>query len=171
MTRIFVIILLLSGALVGCAGPQMSVTKQTNLPAKNINVIAIAPGSGPFGDAIGVELFNLGFQVVDANETAALIGRAGLKEFEIYKPVGYSTLRERGIEAIITSKTVDVDGMPESASVRITDTLDGKILRGLTWQNGWGGRRGSIADRSMRRNLSAAAQDIAKELSSRLRIQ
>jgi hypothetical protein len=81
------------------------------------------------------------------------------------------TLRERGIEAIITAKTVDIDGMPESASVRITDTLDGKILGGLTWQNGWGGRRGSIADRSMRKNLSAAAQDIAKELSSRLRIQ
>ena len=169
-TRIFVIALL-TIILVGCAGSQMSTMKQTNPPAKNINVIAIAPGSGPFGDAIGVELFNLGFQIVDSNETAAIIGRAGLKEFEIYKPEGYSTFKERGIEAILTAKTVDVNGVPESASVRITNTTDGTILVGVTWQNGWGGKRGSIADRTMRKNLSAAAQDIAKELSKRLRIQ
>jgi len=162
------IVVMLTILLSGCAGSKMSAMQNSKPVSHNINRIAIAPGSGPFGDAIGVELFNMGFQVVDANEAAAIIGRAGLKEFELYTPKGNAILREQGIEAVITAKAVAVDGTPESASVRVTDTMDGHILAGITWQNGWGGMRGSIADRTMRKNLSSAAQDIAKELGGRL---
>lgn len=162
-------VLVMSVLLVGCAGSRLSSIQNAKPISQNINRIAIAPGSGPFGEAIGVELFNMGFQVVDANEAAGLIGRAGLKEFELYTPKGNSVLRAQGIEAVITAKAVAVDGTPESASVRVTNTTDGRILAGITWQNGWGGQRGSIADRTMRKNLSSAAQEIAKELGKRLR--
>lgn len=153
----------------GCAGSKMSVMQNTKAISHTVNQIAIAPGSGPFGDAIGVELFNMGFHIVDSNQAAAIIGRAGLKEFELYTPKGYETLRGEGIDAVLTAKSVDVNGTPESASVRVTDTANGNLLAGITWQNAWGGMRGSIADRTMRKNLSGAAQAIAKELSNRLR--
>ncbi len=117
-----------------------------------------------------MELFNSGITVVDANEASSIIGRAGLREFELTSTQGYSALREAGIEAVLAAKSVDAaDGTPESASVRITSTVSGEIIAGITWQNGWGGQRGSIADRTMRKNLSEAAREIAREIMKRIR--
>jgi hypothetical protein len=48
-----------------------------------------------------------------------------------------------------------------------TDT--GQILAGVTWQNGWGGECGSMADRTMRSGLSQAARQIADALAARLK--
>lgn len=155
--------------MAGCAGTRMSVVQPSQLPSRLVERLAIAPGSGVLGDAISLELFNMGLTVVDANETVAIVGRAGLQEFEVTTTRGFAVLREKGIDAILVAKSVAAaDGTPESASVRVTDTETGQIIAGITWQNGWGGMRGSIADRVMRKNLSQAASEIAKELIRRL---
>jgi hypothetical protein len=40
----------------------------------------------------------------------------------------------------------------------------------VTWQNGWGGYSGSDADRAMRKSTTEAAQEIATELITKLRL-
>jgi hypothetical protein len=143
--------------------------KQTAIPTEKIETLAIAPGSGVLGDAIGLELFNLGIRVVDANQANSIIGRAGLSEFEVTTSKGYMALREKGIDAVLTAKTIMAqDGIPESASVRITDTKEGHLAAGVSWENGWGGQKGSIMDRTMRDNMSETAQEIAEELYDRM---
>jgi len=164
--------LILAGTVLSaaCAGSKMSMIQPSSGPARSVSRLAIAPGSGLLGDAIGLELFNRGLTIVDANEAGAIAARAGLKEFEITSTQGMEALRSRGIDAVLTAKSVaGADGTPESASVRVTDTSTAGVIAGITWQNGWGGERGSIADRVMRKNLSDAASEIANELLQRLR--
>lgn len=157
-------------ALSACAGAQMSSSEPSRNPSQPVHRIAIAPGSGVLGDAISVELFNLGYQVIDGNEALTILAREGLEEYEITSSRGYKTLKNRGINAVLVAKSVSgIDGTPESASVRVTDTGSGAVIAAVTWQNGWGGMRGSIADRVMRENLSEVAGDIAKELDERLK--
>ncbi len=125
--------------LAGCAYSKMSVTQRSGVAAKAIQRLAIVPGSGILGDAIGLELFNMGVHVVDADETATIVGRAGMDEIEVTSIEGYAVLREKGLDAVLTAKAVmAADGRPESASVRVTDTATGDLLAGITWQNGWG---------------------------------
>jgi len=156
--------------LAACSGSKISAVQQSAIPSHDISRIAIAPGSGVLGEAISVELFNRGFTVVDSNEATTILGRAGLKEYELTSSRGFAALREKGIEAVLVAKSVaEADQTPESASVRVTDTADGQIIAAITWQNGYGGRRGSVADRIMRKNLSDAANEIADELMTRLR--
>jgi hypothetical protein len=157
--------------LVGCGGSKMSVMQNTKPLSQSVNRIAIALGSGAFGDAIGIELFNMGFQIVDSNQVAGIADKAGLKESELFTPKGYATFRAEGIEVIIISKAVSVGSTPESANVKAFETISGNLIAGITWQNAWGGQRGSVADRTMRKNISEAAQDITRELSSRLLIK
>ena len=134
----------------------------------NIEKIAIASGSGVLGDAVGVELFNRGFTIIDSQETTAIIGRMGLKEFEVTSASGYEALKEKGIDAVLSVKTVDADdGTPESASVRITDTSTGQVITGLTWQNKKMGSK--LVYILTRKNLSDAAKEIAEKLSKRIK--
>ena len=49
---------------------------------------------------------------------------------------GYSALRSKGIDALLSVKVVmAVDAVPESASARIISTHSRQIIVGLTWQN------------------------------------
>ncbi|OFE13447.1 hypothetical protein PHACT_10120 [Pseudohongiella acticola] len=161
-------LLALMFAVAGCGTTQMSVTGTG--PVQTVSRLAIAPGSGVFGDALAVELFNSGLTIIDANQATTLVGRAGLSDFEITSTAGYSALQQSGIDAVLTVRSVDAeDGTPESASIRVNSTADGSVLAGVTWQNGWGGQRGSIADRTMRKNLSDATRDIAAEIMTRIK--
>ena len=156
--------------LLSCGGPKITQTMRTEYVGPPVNTIALPPGGGPLADAIGIELFNHGFDIVDPERTNQIIGRAGLSEFQLLTPESYGALRSKGIDALLIVKAVmAADGVPESASVRIISTHSGQIIVGLTWQNAWGGRRGSIADRIMRKNLAEAAAQIAAELARRLR--
>lgn len=170
MNRYCSVVLLLAALISGCASSKMSVTMNPKASILTISSLAISPGSGVLGDALAVELFNTGITVVDANEAITIIGRVGLREFEMTSAQGYAALSDSGIEAVLSVKSVDADdGTPESASIRITSTSSGEIIAGITWQNGWGGQRGSVADRAMRKNLSEAAQEIAREITKRIR--
>ena len=73
------------------------------------------------------------------------------------------------MDAVLSARAVaGYDNTPQSASVRVNSTHTGDILAGISWQNGWGGQAGSMADRTMRADLSQAASEIAEELANRL---
>lgn len=170
MRKVACFIVVASLTFMACASSKMSVSQPPTGPATDVDRLAIAPGSGVLGEAIALELFNAGITVIDANEVIAIVGRVGLDEFEVTSAKGYAALRDRKIGAVLVAKaTMARDGTPESAAIRVTGTTSGEIIAGITWQNGRGGRRGSIADRTMRKNLSQAAQEIARELIGRLR--
>lgn len=156
--------------LVGCAGARLTQTVRPAYTGPPITSIALSPGGGPLADAIGAELFNHGITIIDPERTAQIIGRVGLSEFQILSPESYDALKDAGIDALLVVKAVmAADGTPENASVRITSTHTQNVIAGLSWQNGWGGQRGSIADRTMRKNLAEAAAQIAEALAKRIR--
>ena len=153
----------------GCSGAKLSQTARSEYTGPPITAIALAPGGGPLTDSIAVELFNAGLTVVEPDQALNIVGRLGLTEIELASPEGYDALANAGVDALLLVKGVFLnDGTPESASVRLTSTVDGTVVAGLTWQNGWGGERGSIMDRQMRKNLTEASSQMAKALIQRL---
>jgi len=162
--------LLVAVALIwGCASSQVSQTSQRPYAGPKPSSIALSPGGGVLGEAIGLELFNRGYTVVDPDETARMVGRSDLSEFEISQAAGLSALRDKGIDALLVVKSVaGNDGRPQSATARLTATNDGQIISAVTWQNGWGGAEGSPADRTMRKDVAEAAREIVNALSSHL---
>jgi hypothetical protein len=122
------------------------------------------------GEAVAVELYNFGFRIVDEAETAKIAGRESAMEFEVAAGASLSSLSQKGIDALLVVKSVSsYDGTPQSASARITSTATGSTVAAVSWQNGWGGMKGSMADRTMRKDLSEAAREIAKGLRKSLR--
>ena len=164
-TRLLPVLLLL---LAGCAGSRVS-RMHVDAPIHSVSTIALAPSGGLLADAIGVELFNRGITVIDTHATSQMLVRLNLSEVEIMRPQHLSSLRDEKIDAYLSARSAaGMDGRPQSASVRLNSTHTGQILAGVTWQNGWGGMHGSIADRLMRKDLNQAAQDIARELMKQL---
>lgn len=148
--------------LVSCAGSQ--VTQVRGFIPPNMR-IALAPSGGVLADAIGIELFNRGYSVVDTNQMSNLMLRLNMTELEILNPQNLERLAEQGIDVILVVKSViGFDGKPQSASVRLNSTKTWEIIAGVSWQNSWGGRAGSIADRAMRQDLNGAAQEIVRAL-------
>lgn len=93
-----------------------------------------------------------------------------LNEIEITRPEGLSKLREQGIDVFLTVRGAGgYDQQPQSASARMNSTHNGRLLAGVTWQNGYGGGVGSAADRIMRKGLSEAATEIAVALAERMK--
>lgn len=166
----FLVSLLVLLPLISCAGTKVSTTQARAYTGPAIRVIALSPGCGVLCEAIGVELFNLGYQIVEPAETGRVVGRESAVEFEVASGEGLQALRARGVQALLVVKSVaGYDGMPQSATVRITSTADGTMLAAMSWQNAWGGMTGSPADRMMRKGLSEAAREIVKSLRKLLR--
>ena len=107
---------------------------------------------------------------MDPEQTKGILGRVGISQVLIATSESYAALRNAGVDALLIVKDVMAqDGTPESASVRLTSTATRDVVAGLTWQNGWGGMRGSIADRTMRKNLVGAASEISNALVKRMK--
>lgn len=156
--------------LTACSGSRVSAVKNGNPPAHAIRAIAFAPGGGLMADAVGVELANRGYVVIDTAQVTGIIGRIGLNEIELQQPAGLQAMREQGIDALLSVRSASgPDGTPQSASARMTSTHTGQVISGATWQNGWGGMQGSIADRVMRQDLGEAAEKIADSLTASLK--
>jgi len=168
--RNFAILLFVPFLLSACATARIAQSARVSYGGPPIHTIAFAPGGGALADAIGVELFNDGINVVDPNQTTAILGHVGISEIQIASPESYAALSKAGVDAVLVVKGVmSQDGTPESASVRLTSVSRGEVIAGLTWQNGWGGMRGSMADRTMRKNLSDASSEISSALLKRIR--
>ncbi len=166
----FSAVLGLSLLIAACGMSQVSnspVAVGTKLPIKSI---AMMPGGGILSEAVSVELLNRGFTVIDASTTSSMMVRLNLNEIEITRPEGLGKLRDQGIEAVLIVKAAGVyDDQPQSASARMTSTADGRLIAGVTWQNGFGGQAGSMADRVMRQGLTGAASEIANGLVKQVR--
>lgn len=168
-TNVIVVMLAALVLTVGCASARITSVASQPYTGPRISSIAISPGGGVLGEAVGVELFNLGFQVIDPGQTAQIVGRVNATDIEIGQPQDIAALRGAGADAVLIVKAVNgYDGNPTSASARMIGLADGNIVAGLSWQNGSCGEEGSPCDRSRRRNTAAAAVTIAQELRRRL---
>jgi hypothetical protein len=159
-----------------CAGSKISVTHSAQIPPPPVARVAVAPKSGAFGQVIALSLVSRGITVIPAHETAAILVQAGLQDSELTTANGFALLRNNGIDAVLTVEwSIDSeDGKPEAARVQISDTLTGRILVGIAWQNGWAvrsasgkwlwGGRGSVYDNIMRKNETEAANEIAQQV-------
>jgi len=157
--------------LAGCSGSKVSVIKAPGAEIKPIHRLAIMPGSGALGDAIGRELLDRGLNIVTAAETDAMVGGIKINQLGVTAREYYAALHERGVDAALTAGTqMAKDGKPDNASALVMDTASGNSLVDVTWQNGWGGYSGSDADRAMRKSTTEAAQEIATELITKLRL-
>jgi hypothetical protein len=153
----------------GCATSKMSSAPMASQVRHSVSVIALAPGGGMLTDAVGIELANHGFTIIDPSSTSNMMVRLNLNEVEISRPEGLAKLKDQGIDAFLIVRAAGgYDQQPQSASARMNSTHNGKLLAGITWQNGYGGMAGSIADRTMRKGLSEAAMEIATALSERV---
>jgi hypothetical protein len=153
-----------------CASSKISSLPVSGQRQQVINVIAFAPGGGMLSEAVGVELSNMGFTIIDAASTSDMLVRMNLNEVQITRPESLSKFRNQGVDAILVVRAAGgYDYQPQSASARMSSTQNGQILVGVTWQNGYGGMSGSPADRMMRKGLTDAAAEIAASLASRIR--
>ena len=154
----------------GCASSKVSQTINTTHSGPKIRAVALSPGGGVLADAIGVELFNRGFTVMDPSQAGTLLGRSDLTEFEIATSPNLQALSEKGVDALLVVKSANAaDGKPQSASVRLTNTKTQQVVAAVSWQNGWGGQAGSMADRTMRKDVADAAKEIVDTLSKSMR--
>jgi len=168
-STIIACIALLVAALCGCGMSKVNSVAIADGPKPATRTIAIMPGGGVLADAVAVELLNRGFTVIDANATSSMMVRLNLNEIEITRPEGLAKIRDQGIEAVLIVRAVGgYDQQPQSATARMTSTTDGRVLAGVTWQNGFGGQAGSMADRVMRQGLTGAATEIADNLATRV---
>ncbi|MCX7361242.1 MAG: hypothetical protein NTV97_05110 [Alphaproteobacteria bacterium] len=172
MIRFCVVAISFALLLSGCGGTKISTLPAT--PAETLSspvrVIALAPNGGLLADAVGVELANRGYTVVDAADTSSMMVRFNMNEVEVQRPENLRKFRGQGIDAFLNVRASGAayDGQPQGASARVVSTETGKLLAGVTWQNAWGGQMGSIADRTMRKGLNEAATEIANALAASL---
>lgn len=156
--------------LSGCAASKISAVSAPNQIKHTVKVIAFAPGGGLIADAVGVELANRGFSIIDSATTSSMMIRLNLNEVEIARPEGLAKFREQGIDAMLVVRGGGgYDQQPQSASARMNSTTTGQVIAGVTWQNGFGGAAGSPADRIMRKGLNEAAVEIANALAERVK--
>ena len=149
MSRSNLILFIVLSMLVfsSCGGSKLSYVGGSSKISVPINTIALDPNGGILADAIGVELLNSGFNVIDTQKVTALMARLNLDEISIMQPTSLVKLKDSGIDAFLSVKAAaGYDGLPQSASARLNSTHDGKIISGVSWQNGWGGAAGSPAD-------------------------
>ena len=152
-------------SITACSTAKISTLPISSQATHLVRSIAMAREGGLLAEAIGIELANRGYVIIDSSSTSKLLIRLNMDEFEVSTPQGLDKLKAKGIDAYLTIKTAGAyDGQIEGASARATSTHTGRIIAGVSWQNGWGGQAGSIADRQMRKGLSEVAQEISTSL-------
>jgi hypothetical protein len=130
-----------------------------------VNSMALSPTGGVMAEAIGIELSAHGYVIIDSSVVSDLMLRHNLSEIQVALPKNLRILKEEGIDAyLFVSTSGGYDGSPNSATVRVNSTNNGKLISGVTWQNARGGVVGSMADRDMRKSVPEAAKQIVKEL-------
>jgi hypothetical protein len=166
------VVVILAVFVSGCASSKVSVVPVAGALTHSVKSIAMSPDSGLLAEAVAVELSNRGYTIIDSATTSRTMVRLNLNEIDIARPEGLAKLREQGIDALLTVRAAGgYDEQPQSATARVSSTHTGRVVAGITWQNGWGGQAGSIADRTMRKGLAQAAKEIADALAKNLRTE
>jgi len=136
------------------AEPQDGAAVMARPVSGTVKAIALAADDGPLGAALASEFRNRGYTVVDGKTLAS--------------SPSFADLKTQGVDAVLTVRTASgSDDRPQAASAQINSTATGAVLAKITWQNVWGGWRGSKASpagRVMRKTLAQAAREIADEL-------
>ncbi len=173
MFKFLVVSLFFTVALIsGCSTSKISALPVTGQPTHSVKVIAFMPGSGLVADAVGVELSNRGFTIIDSTTVSSMMVRLNINEIEITRPEGLAKLKAQGIDAtLVVRSSSSSDNQPESASARMNSTTNGQVIAGVTWQNGYGCEARSMCDRVMRKGLTEMASEIAEALTKRIKIQ
>ncbi len=121
----------------GCVYQSQTVRlPNTAAPTKPIRSISVAAG-GVLAEAIGFEL-------------------AANYEFELVAD---------GADAVIEATwEAGYDGKPETVFVQLIDAQSAAVVGAVRWHNSGGGEKGSALDRRTRKDVTAAAAEIAYEL-------
>lgn len=158
----------ITGTILVCSGCRGSRTTTINRAARAdhpVQSIALNPSGGILADAIGVELVNRGFNVIDTQETSNLLVRMEMGETEFMEPANLAQLRERGIDAILTVRSAtNADGMIVNASARLVSAHNSRVLGGVAWENAKSGASGSPADHMAKKGVTSAAKEIVQAL-------
>ena len=80
MNKQILLAILSTALLVGCASSKVSSLPIASQTKHAVKVIAFAPGGGLLADAVGVELSNRGFTVIDSSTTSSMMVRLNLNE-------------------------------------------------------------------------------------------
>lgn len=126
--------------LLGCAGATTHLADSPDYAGPEITSIAVVD-AGVLADAVRVELANRGFLIPDATANAQAL--------------------------LHVSGSGDYQGLPQSAAIRLVSP-EGALIAAATWNNGWGGASGSIADRLMRQGAPDAARQIVDALCQKI---
>lgn len=156
--------------ITGCASSRISSLPVSSIGrTASIHVIALDPDGKLLCEAVGVELANKGYTIIDSAAMSKWLSSIGVGPGQMQQPNALSKMRAEGIHAVLVVKAAGgYDMQPQSASVRLSSTQNGQTIAGLTWQNGYGGMAGSMADRMMRKGLTEAAAEIAAALQARM---
>ena len=65
--------------LTSCGGSKISAVPVANAGGQNVHSIALAPNGGLLADAVGVELANRGYEIIDS---ASTIKHDGASQYE-----------------------------------------------------------------------------------------
>jgi hypothetical protein len=158
------IIAVIAAAALAASCASAKVTQSTSVLPGGLK-IAVAPGGGAIADSVGIALFKRGYLVVESGQMTRLLARAGIAASELMKPPGLSFLRQRGFDAVLMLQAVmAADGTPNNVTISVRAVASGGEISGVSWKNGRGGARGSLADKSMRVGTQEAVRQIVEAL-------
>ena len=170
LSRSIILILSLILTAAGCAGARLTEMIQTPYSGPPVRSIAIDPRCGVMGEEIAMHLNRGNLRVFDSDQTIQIARRVGIDEYHINSPEGLEGLRNKGVDALLIVKTmIGWDGKPQIVTARLINTHTSEVITSLSWENGWGGEFGSVADRTMRKSVPEAARQISVSLLNRIR--
>jgi hypothetical protein len=168
--------------IAGCGGSKSVEVREPDYVDHSVRTLAISPSSDlvndlfgnvdtQLADAIGAQLAQRGYTVINAQATMAIVKKDGIPPADGLTPEALSAMGREGIDAAlsVTSES-SVMGGPAMRHVRakLISTHTGKEVGEINWSNSWGGMPGSPADYTMRKGLDAAAKEIAEALAKLL---
>jgi hypothetical protein len=159
--------LTLVGSLAACSLPQVTQRVEPAGPeVPAVRVLAMAPGAGELGQAVARALRQRGYEVVDAQAIAGLIGPAQSAGAQPMPADALVRLKARGVDAVVLLESASgYDLVPLLVSARLQAADSGALWSDLSWRNGEGaGRVGTFIDRAVRVDLAQAADQIAAAL-------
>jgi len=166
----FSLLLIIVLACSACASSK--ITSITSQPTSHkIQKLAVTIHGGVMAEALTRTLNKQGFNAVKLADFYRLLERINMKEVNPSDPSSLVKLYEAaGIDAFVLSRTTSVaelSGHPNTVTVTVYSTRDGRKLVDLEWKNAWAGLPNP--NHSIKEDIDVAAEKIVKELVKHLR--